>query len=112
MYVRNYVALMILGAAAFLAACNSAEMKQSQVAVSNSPAPTHTLPPPNDGVRRITVPELQEMLAKNQAVVIDVRNDAAYAQGHIKGAKLIPFTDIQNHLNDLPKDKMIVTYCS
>jgi|SRR5215813_5933382 len=110
MRVRNYVALIMLGMVAFLAACNSAEMKQSQVAASNSP--THAPPPSNDGVRRVTVPELQEMLARNQAVVVDVRNEAAYAQGHIKGAKLIPFTDIQNHLSELPKDKTIVTYCS
>jgi len=35
-----------------------------------------------------------------------------YDLGHIPGAKLIPAGEILNHLNELPKDKLIVTYCS
>jgi len=110
MRLRGYFAVVIIATAIFLAACNSAEQNPPQVAAANKPTPAQVTP--NDGVRRVTVHELQDMLAKGQAVVIDVRNDAAYAQGHIKGAKLIPFTDIPNHLSELPKDKMIVTYCS
>ena len=64
------------------------------------------------GARRISVSELKDLIAKNQAVVIDVRNEASYNAGHIHGAKLIPETEIPNHLNELPKDKLIVTYCS
>ena len=47
-----------------------------------------------------------------KAVVIDVRNQAAYDMGHIPGSRLIPAGEILNHVNDLPRDKMIVTYCS
>jgi rhodanese-related sulfurtransferase len=32
--------------------------------------------------------------------------------GHIPGAHLIPAGDILNHLNELPRNKTIVTYCS
>jgi rhodanese-related sulfurtransferase len=52
------------------------------------------------------------MLAKKEAVVIDVRNEASYEAGHIRGAKLIPHDEILNRLNELPKGKLIVTYCS
>ena len=100
---RTYFAALILFIAVFLAGCNSAEQKPPpQIAADNKPTPVQA--PPNDGVRRITVQEAQDMLAKGQAVII--------AQGHVKGAKLIPFTEIQNHLNELPKDKFIITYCS
>ena len=107
---RTYFAALILFIVVFLVGCNSAEQKPPQIAADNKPTPVQA--PPNDGVRRITVQEAQDMLAKGQAVMIDVRNDASYAQGHVKGAKLIPFTEIQNHLNELPKDKFIITYCS
>ena len=110
MRFRYHLAAVMVFAAAFLAGCNSAEQKPPQIAATNKPTPVQA--PPNDGVRRITVQEAQEMLGKGTAVIIDVRNEAAYAQGHVKGAKLIPFTEIQNHLSELPKDKMIVTYCS
>jgi predicted sulfurtransferase len=88
-----------------LTACNSADKKTNSKAVTSGS-------PPADGIRRITVPELQELLANNEAVVIDVRNEDSYNAGHIKGARLIPVSDTLNQLNQLPKDKLIVTYCS
>jgi len=51
-------------------------------------------------------------MKNNEAVVIDVRNQAAYDLGHIPGSKLIPSGEILNHISELPRDKMIVTYCS
>jgi rhodanese-related sulfurtransferase len=52
------------------------------------------------------------MLARNEAVVIDVRNQASFDVGHIRGAKLIPEAEVVNHIDELPKNKLIVTYCS
>ena len=60
----------------------------------------------------MTIEELKTMLAENKAVVIDVRGDAAYKTGHIKGARMIPAAEIDKHADELPKDKLIVTYCS
>jgi rhodanese-related sulfurtransferase len=65
-----------------------------------------------DGARRVTIDELEAMLKDGKAVVIDVRNQAAYDLGHIPGSRLIPANEILNHVNDLPRDKMIITYCS
>jgi len=103
------VAIALLGVAG-LAACNSAERQSSTAGpIAPQAAPKAA---PTDGVRRITVTELRDLLAKNEAVVIDVRNKEAYDLAHIEGAKLIPVADTLNHLNELPKDKLIVTYCS
>jgi predicted sulfurtransferase len=105
--VISFFILSLLGAVA-QSGCNSAEQKKSAGPIaSTSPAA-----PPADGARRIGVNELKDLLDKNQAVVIDVRNEASYNSGHIHGAKLIPEADIPNHLSELPKDKLIVTYCS
>ena len=65
-----------------------------------------------DGVRRITPDELREALKKGKAVLIDVRGAESYKAGHIKGARLIPANEIASRLSELPKDKLIATYCS
>ena len=40
------------------------------------------------------------------------QNQAAYDQGHIPGAKLIPVGEVANRIAEFPRDKKIVTYCS
>ncbi len=67
---------------------------------------------PSDGARRITPDELREALKKQQAILIDVRSPESYRAGHVKGALNIPAGEIANHVDELPKDKLIATYCS
>lgn len=65
-----------------------------------------------DGVRRIRVAELRKLLKDGKAILVDVRTERAYRAGHIKGAILIPVDEIENRINELPKDKLIATYCA
>ncbi len=102
--------VLLLAVAALVLACNSAEQKKPEVAASTSTNPIAQVP--GDGVRRITVQETAELMAKGQAVIVDVRNPGSFAQSHIKGAILIPHNEILNHLSSLPVDKTIVTYCA
>ena len=107
--ILSFFVIGLLGALV-QSGCNSAEQKNKNsapVAVVSPGAPA-----PSDGARRITTKELQDLLARNEAVVIDVRNEASYNAGHIRGARLIPEAEILNHVNELPKNKLIVTYCS
>ena len=107
--MRSVLILVAVGLIALIAltACNSTDkLKGNRSAATASP----TAAP--DGVRRITVPELQDLLARNEAVIIDVRSPESYKAAHIHGAKLIPVGEILNHVDELPKDKLIVTYCS
>ncbi|MGB8509796.1 MAG: rhodanese-like domain-containing protein, partial [Pyrinomonadaceae bacterium] len=67
---------------------------------------------PGDGVRRVTIKELETALADKSALVVDVRDETSYKNGHIKGALSIPLADLPNRLSDLPKDKLIVFYCA
>jgi len=101
-----------------LIACNSGDTP-NRVASSSTPATTPARPkatPPSaapaDGVRRITTVELQDLISKGQAYVVDVRNEESYKLGHVRGAKLIPNTQIGERSKELPRDKTIVTYCS
>ena len=101
-----FLAIVVL-ALGVLSGCNSAELKNAK-----SPLAPSSVATPADGARRVTVAELKDLLEKDQAVVIDVRNEASYNAGHIRGSKLIPEAEIVNHLDELPRNKVIVTYCS
>ena len=101
--------LLVLSGAIVFAGCIAAGNKVTKI---QQPSPSPTATTYADGVRRITIIELQELIKKNGAFIVDVRNEASYNAGHIPGAKLIPAAEILNHLDELPKDKLIVTYCS
>ena len=102
----SVMAIAVLGLA-ILAGCNSNEQSPNSRTLGASSAPT-----PADGVRRMNVQELQELVKKGQAFIVDVRNEDAYNTGHIRGAKLIPLADVEKRAGELPKDKTIVTYCT
>ena len=109
--MRSYsltVLLVLSGAIAFVG-CSAAGNKVTRIP---QPATTTTPATYADGARRITIIELQDLIKKHEAFIVDVRNDASYNAGHIPGAKLIPAGEILNHVDELPKDKLIVTYCS
>ena len=107
-FIISFFAVAIL-ALGVLTACNSAEWKDVRSS-SVTPAPAASVPA--DGVRRVTVPELKDLLARNEALVVDVRNQASFDMGHIRGAKLIPEAEVATRVDELPKNKLVVTYCS
>ena len=62
----------------------------------------------------ITAQEAKEIMDQEQGyVILDVREQDEYAAGHIPGAILIPYTQIDEKANDtLPdKDQLILVYC-
>lgn len=98
-----------------LAACNSKDTTQNGTAAGNSSTAARsssTQNTPSDGVRRVTTVELRDALDKGTAVVVDVRAASDYQQNHIKGAIHIPLEEFTSRVGELPRDKMIVTYCS
>jgi len=115
--MRILKSTVILVLAVFiLGACNSTDRSASNrstntsnSSVANNKAKSNFHP---DGARRINVQEAQALIASGQAVVVDVRNQAAYEISHIRGAKLIPVTEVGTRSGELPKDKTIITYCS
>ena len=102
-----YFALIVTAAVVF-AACNAADTANKNA----KPAAPGSDTVYADGARRVTADEMETMVKNGQAIIVDVRNQASYDLGHIPGAKLIPAGEILNHLDELPRDKMIITYCS
>ncbi len=59
----------------------------------------------------VTIGELRSRMDQGKVVVVDVRPEAEYQSGHIRGARSIPVGDLEQRLRDLPKGKIIVAYC-
>ena len=81
-------------------------------AISTSASAVTSLAQASDDARRITPDEVRDLLKQNKAALVDVRSEVAYKTSHIKGALSIPFSEIGERAKELPRDKMIVAYCS
>jgi NADPH-dependent 2,4-dienoyl-CoA reductase/sulfur reductase-like enzyme/rhodanese-related sulfurtransferase len=55
--------------------------------------------------------ELDEA-ARTQWTIVDVRTPEEFEAGHIPGALLIPLHELRRRLDEIPRDKPIVTYCN
>jgi 3-mercaptopyruvate sulfurtransferase SseA len=74
-----------------------------------------TQQPPADplaAARRISGEEARQAVAKGEAVLVDVRAKEAYTAGHAKGAVSLPLSEVSSRAGELPKDKLIITYCT
>ena len=64
-----------------------------------------------NGLRTITREDLRLRLRDGDVVMLDVRPEAEFAAGHIRGAVSIPITDLRSRLGDLPGGTDVVAYC-
>lgn len=62
----------------------------------------------------ITAEQAKEIMDQDEnCIILDVREQSEYEEGHIEGALLIPYTEIENRAEkELPdKDQQILVYC-
>ena len=107
-----FMSLALVAAAGLVTACNSKDSVVSQASGAPSPSPGATAHNPADDARRITAQELYELYQKDKVLIVDTRTEPSYKESHIKGAILIPAGDFANKADELPRDKMIVAYCT
>ncbi len=55
---------------------------------------------------------LKTLIKEKQALLVDVREPEEYASGHIKGAINIPLQNLTQNLNQIPKNRPVILYCS
>ncbi len=64
-------------------------------------------------VPRITQAEFKKLLDADKIVVVDVRSDLSYKEGHIPGAISIPIDQVDLNVDRFKSfKKPIVTYCT
>jgi len=66
-------------------------------------------------VTRITVDEVKQRLDRGEEFAfLDTRNPQAWAESDRKlpGAIRVPANELEQHLNEIPKDRAVITYCT
>ena len=48
---------------------------------------------------------------RDRVTILDVRTPAEYDTWHVRGAVLVPFTELRQRLDEVPRDKPVYTYC-
>ena len=61
---------------------------------------------------RVIAAEVKRLAAKGAVVIVDVRTKDAYDFEHAEGAVSIPLGELEARMAELPKDKLIATYCT
>lgn len=64
---------------------------------------------------RVTVDEVKERLDRGeQFAFVDTRNPAAWGESDVKlpGAVRVPAGELERHLSEIPRDRVVITYCT
>jgi NADPH-dependent 2,4-dienoyl-CoA reductase/sulfur reductase-like enzyme len=60
--------------------------------------------------KQVQVNKVRELLEKD-AYIVDVREKLEYANGHIKGSKNIPLSELRSRVDEIPKDQKVYLHC-
>ena len=66
-------------------------------------------------VERITVGDLQRLMDRGENIFfVDTRNPKAWAEAETKlpQAIRVPADAVEEHFSDIPRDRLVVTYCT
>ncbi|MDP9190731.1 MAG: rhodanese-like domain-containing protein [Acidobacteriota bacterium] len=62
--------------------------------------------------QRISQTDAYKLYKEDKAVFIDVRSNAQFALGHIKGSLTIPGSQIIGRYSEVTPGKVVITYCA
>jgi len=66
-------------------------------------------------VTRVTVDEVKERMDRGEVFTfIDTRNPKAWAEAQTKlpNAIRVPADEVEQHLDQIPRDRTVITYCT
>ena len=64
---------------------------------------------------RVTVDEVKQRLDRGEPLVfLDTRNPQAWGESDTKlpGAIRVPADEVEQHLDEIPRDRAVITYCT
>lgn len=85
-----------------LAACGG------QAETTDSQAPTINL---DELPQEVDVQTVFDIQGQEDVYVLDVREQYEYDEKHIPNVTLLPMSEIENRLNEIPKDKEVIVTC-
>lgn len=64
---------------------------------------------------RVTVDEIKERMERGELFTfVDTRNPKAWSEANAKlpGAIRVPADEVEQHLQEIPKERTVITYCT
>jgi rhodanese-related sulfurtransferase len=64
---------------------------------------------------RVTTDEVKERMDRGeQFTFVDTRNPQAWGEADTKlpGAVRVPADEVEQHLDEIPRDRVVITYCT
>jgi rhodanese-related sulfurtransferase len=104
---RLIVILVVIAAVILGAILIGRTVSQQQMAVLPAEIATNTTAALPAEVTPVQAAQMQT----EGAFILDVRQPDEWAEVHIEGATLIPLTELENRLAELPRDQKIVVVC-
>jgi hydroxyacylglutathione hydrolase len=63
--------------------------------------------------RRVSAPMLaEEMSSSHPPVIVDIRTPSEWNTGHITGSINLPLSQLQQHIDQLPRDRVVAVHCA
>ncbi|MDD2207592.1 MAG: rhodanese-like domain-containing protein [Aminobacterium sp.] len=59
----------------------------------------------------ISCEQLKEVMKKEEVYILDIRKPEDYEEEHLEGAVNIFWSEVGDHLNEIPKDKKVIVCC-
>ncbi len=103
MTLKRVTALILVLLTVFLIGCSTNLLQEIHESEKTSEKPI---------VINITNKQAKKLIKKNSSLIIlDVRTKTEYDTGHLKNAKLIPISELEERLDELDKNSPILVYC-
>ncbi|OQY41502.1 MAG: hypothetical protein B6242_17280 [Anaerolineaceae bacterium 4572_78] len=112
--MKNLCLSIMLAIAIIISACNNQPVTPTNQATSNETPVTQETSPEIDLTQLsqdVDLATVDEIRGRDDVILIDVREQWEYDNGHIPGVMLMPTDTIPNRLSDIPKDKTVIIYC-
>ncbi|GAB4446523.1 MAG: hypothetical protein Kow0031_29160 [Anaerolineae bacterium] len=110
MFNRFTAIVLMISLAVVVAACGGAQTAQTA-----PPAQQQAVAAADSGALELPVnidaQTVEQLRSRDDVVVLDVREDWEYAEGHVPGAVLLPLGQIPNRVSDIPTDKTVLVVC-
>lgn len=101
-----------VGAAACANTTSQTANVQNTTVTKSEPAKATPVETPVDNAERITLADAKKDYDAGNAVIIDVRDEAAFKLEHIKAALNITPETLDANISKLPRGKKLIVYCS
>ena len=95
---------LLAAATLLLSGCGAPRTTTLQAATVDTAQPTAL-------ALNLDVATVQRLHAAGEIVIIDVREDYEYKDGHIPGAQLIPLGELPDRTGEIPRDETVVIVC-